>query len=393
VLPVTLWAIWQAPLEGYGILPSGSAYSDELLGNDLLALTDWELGSRTSARGKESSQDVMIDGRTGTLSRGWYTSGKLEYEETWLDGKQHGRESWWNDKGQKIEESHWKTGFLNGWDRRWFPDGQLAEEAFYDRFRLHGTFRTWHRNGQQTSEAQYRAGLREGLFRAWYPTGAVHCEASFRNDRLHGTWRKWDVDGKLVKQVEYRHGSIISQTPGWRREPFVCAGPLGARDFAFVLAQGSSWHGFHTLRVSAAGRCEFRYFFRSKQVSTGDGRIGLQEGEIYTTNIWRQGEFQLTDKMQQHLRDILQAADLFGMKDHYINEQIADGRQWVVRLRADGREKRIYCSNTFPQRLRDLSPSIRDGVMVPHKMELVTATRIEPDRKGPDEEEWPEDGR
>lgn len=380
-------------LLGYGTLFDGGWHEDELLGDEVLKLADPDTVSR-SDRAKESSEPFEIDGQSRERWRGWFSNGQQEYEEDWLNGKQHGLEAWWDDQGQKTEERNWKNGYLHGRYARWYSNGQLAEEVFYQRYHLHGAHSVWGRDGRQRARTEYRDGLREGQFIAWYPNGAKRCEASFRKDRLHGVWQNWDASGELLRKVEYRNGTVVSETPVEPREPLAYPGSLGAADFAFILSQGSGWHGYNTLRVSAAGRCDFCYYFRSAQVSTEDNpRIHLQKGGIYLTHVWRRAQFALTDEMQRELRDALQTADVFGMKDEYVNEKIADGTQWIVRLRADGKAKRVYCSNKFPDRVRHLSASLRDQIMAPHQMELLTASRIEEDSYNPDQDGWLEESK
>jgi hypothetical protein len=169
------------------------------------------------------------------------------------------------------------------------------------------------------------------------------------------------------------------------------AGPLGAADFALILAQGSDWCGYDVLRVSAAGRCECNFFFAARQVSTfSDPRGRLRPGDTYRTQVWRRAEFRLTTQEQRALRDALEAAAFFSLQDRYDDPRIMDGTQWVIGVRA-GQEKRITCSNSFPEPLRQLSRAVREQVMMPHKMELLTASRIKEDRVDPGQERWLED--
>jgi antitoxin component YwqK of YwqJK toxin-antitoxin module len=366
---------------GYGNGP-GAAGDDELVGAAALEAPDAEPSAPPAATAKELQSNVEIDGQPGKLSTGWYANGNLSYEQRSLDGKPHGKTVYWNEAGQKVSEHHWKNGYLDGTYRRWYGNGLMAEEAGYARFRFQRTRRSWYRNGQEKTRAEYRDGLREGRFIAWYPDGTKYCEATFAQDRLHGTWQKWDSGGKRIKRIEYRAGAPVAVTPAGRAEPFVYPGKLGARDFAFVLAQGSGWHGFNTLRVSADGKCEYRYFFCSGSVSP--------LGQIYRRQVWRKAVFQLTDDLQRALRDALSAADLFSLADQYANQRIADGTQWEIRLRAEGKEKRIWCSNEFPEPLRQLSRTIRGQILEPHRAELATATRDEEGRK-PSEDGWLED--
>jgi antitoxin component YwqK of YwqJK toxin-antitoxin module len=334
----------------------------------------------------------MIDGRQGKVCRGWYANGRPEFEHGWVNDRYHGPDMRWDDRGHKLSERHWKDGYLHGRSAEWYTNGQLAEESHYDRYLFHGTDRTWLRTGQQRTQTDYRNGLREGTFVAWHPNGTKQCEANFTEDRLHGQWQEWDAKGKLLRKVDYRRGKIVAEKPDRRRHPCDYPGKLGAADFAFILAQGSGWHGFNTLRVSAAGRCEFTYFFTTPRVSGGMGLLAaLPAGGIYIDQVWRQAEFQLTDDEQRQLRQALQAADVFGMANEYIDHDIADGTQWVIRLRARSKDKRVYCSNNFPVVLRQLSRTLRDQLMAPHQMELLTATRLDQRTPDPLSVEWLED--
>jgi antitoxin component YwqK of YwqJK toxin-antitoxin module len=400
---VALWALLQqrAAEEGDSVSPVASRPDkdlqhedvhddpwdfvyDELFGYGTLGLFDPPLVVNKDAivspqpRVKETSTPVQIDGQPGTLSQGWYANGKPEHEEHWLGSKKHGREVWWNDEGQRTSEAHWKDGYLHGLHTSWYDDGQILEQAHYDRYRLHGTQKTWYRNGQLRKQSEYQNGLREGKFVAWHRNGIKLCEATFAEDFLDGAWQKWDADGKLLKWVEYRKGEVVGQLRSRRQQQFTYPGSLGARDFAFLLSQGGGWHGYNTLRVSASGKCEFTYLFWSWRVATNaDAGPHLKAGDIYQTSTWRKAVFQLTDEMQRQLREALQTADLFALNDQYIDEKVHDGTQWIIGLRAAGKAKRIYCSNSFPECLRKLSRTLRDQIMVAHQVELITATRCE----------------
>jgi antitoxin component YwqK of YwqJK toxin-antitoxin module len=373
VTSIIAWALgrqWD-PFEGY---------SDQLFVGEILALTDADPVGPAVDKGNETSSPTEIDGEMGKVSRGWYANGSPRYEESWLHDKQHGPELWWNGQGQKTVERHWRAGYRHGKETRWYSNGQMAEDASYDHERLQGTYRTWYRTGQERAKIEYQEDLREGPAVFWHPNETVSCRATFSNDQLEGTWEEWGADGEPIRRKEYRGGALVSETPVRSRKPFAYPGKVGATDFAFVLAQGSGWHGYNTLRVSASGWCECRYFFNSGQEGPSGDRV--------ITQVWRKAEFQLTDETQQQLREALKVADVFGLREKYINERIADGTQWVVRLRADGTEKEISCSNKFPGVLRVLSRTLRDQIMAPHKMEVLTATRYTGGTPSPSKEAW-----
>jgi hypothetical protein len=294
-----------------------------------LELTDW--GDRSTDLATKRSTPTEGDGRT-------------------LDG----HEDFWNAGGQKILEQHWKHalggGSLLRRRIRWYGNGQIAEDANYDDHG-NGTQQTWYRDGQPATLCDLRHRRREGAFMLWYSDGAKQCEAHYKNGRLDGVWQKWDAAGKLVKRVEYRNGDAVLATPAKKRQPFEYDGQLGARDFAFVLAEGRPGEGYYTLRVTASGRCEFHYF---------DWKV----------------EFQLTDEMQRRLRDAIAGAQIFRLKDEY-GSRAFDAYQWIVLLRAAGKEKRICCTHTFPSRIRTLSRTLRSEIILPHRIEILTATEAE----------------
>jgi len=62
--------------------------------------------------------------------------------------------------------------------------------------------------------------------------------------------------------------------------------------------------------------------------------------------------------------DVAEGVDRFGilqLEDEYIDPNVYDGTQWVFVLKQGDLTKRIYCSNRFPDRLRDFA-SWLDGV-------------------------------
>lgn len=365
------------------------AYEDQLLQRNLFTMTEPEDRISNAEKGREVTEDVEIDGKPGKLSKGWYANGDPWYEVRRLHGRQHGLESHWNAAGQKIEEKHWKDGALHGQYTRWYANGQKAEEAGYETFRQHGPHTTWYGSGKESSRTTYRSGLREGLFEAWHPNGQLFCRARYTQDKLDGLWEKWDEDGELIKQVEYKDGKVVSQKPQGRQRPYEYPGRLGAEDFSFTLAQGSGLDGYATFRVSSEGKCEFLFFVHKTEVKKpGEGPDELSVGDIYIDRVWLMAEFTLTDAMQRQLRQAIEEAELYSLKDRYIDERVQDGTQWIVMLRAGRKEKRIYCSNKFPKALRKLSVNLRESIVTPHKMELLTAGKVLPKETMPDELGW-----
>ena len=250
------------------------------------------------------------------------------------------------------------------------------DEGNFQLSRPDGAHRTWYRSGKERERAEYKSGLLEGRVTIWHPNGSKFCEALFVSNRLHGEWQKWDEVGKLIKRVEFQKGDIVSETPGRREGSFDYHGALGSPDFAFVLAQGSGWHGYNTFKVSASGWCQFQFMEGERRVKQPRDGFGtdLADGTIYITVTWKKAEFQLSDAMQNMLRGALAASTATTLNDEYVNRNIADGTQWEVGLRLGGKEKRIHCGNQFPHQLRELSRAIRDHILDHFQVELLTAS-------------------
>jgi hypothetical protein len=351
---------------------------------------------------KEISNAVDIEGEKGEFCQGWYANGNRWYESTWLNGKKHGRYTLWDGEGRRVEQQNWRDHYLQGVSTRWYEDGQVAEEANYERFLFHGTYRAWFRNGQISVQAGFKKGLRDGQFVVWHQNGNKHCEANFKGDRLDGDWQEWDQNGNLIKKATYRAGESMLGSAKTRK-PYAYPGVLGAPDFSFVLAQGSAWsQEFDTLRISASGRCDYRYHFYTSRVATPGTTPDaepwqiqqMRNGGIYNASVWRKVEFWLTDEEQRALRDALQVADVFARAENYGDWYVGPANiRWVIRLRVSGMEKQIICDNGVPDCLCELSQTLYTRIMFLHRMEVMTATRLDASlRPKPlDDDAWLED--
>lgn len=299
----------------------------------------------------------------GKLWKGWFKNGKRAYIHRWLRDNKHGRSVDWNDQGQKIHEEHFEKGYRHGRFRVWFSNGKLSSDMRYVKSRLHGPVKIFYWDGKPKLFAHYKRGHREGKFSTWYPDGTLACQAYFRKDKRHGLWKRWNRKGLLIEEKKYVNGKMISLAKG--PQPKAGASLLGAEDFSLIFRQGSGMYGFRTLRIAADGRCELLYFYSVARIK-------------YNTFVWRKVSFQLTPQEQSALREELKKAKLSSLQDQYINRGVHDGSQWQFALRRGGKIKKIYCSNLFPEALQRFSQWLRRSVILPHKAEILTASRTKP---------------
>jgi hypothetical protein len=75
------------------------------------------------------------------------------------------------------------------------------------------------------------------------------------------------------------------------------------------------------------------------------------------------------------LRRLLVDVDFFRLKRGY-HANVHDGTQWLVKARAAGRSKRVYCNNHFPARVIALSEFVRTRVLDAHDGEIARAEPV-----------------
>jgi antitoxin component YwqK of YwqJK toxin-antitoxin module len=104
------------------------------------------------------SRSVIRGGKLNGLSEGWYSDGKQQVAEVFVDGKSHGVRVKWHRNGQKSAEDSIVNGELNGPCRKWHDNGQLAEEMEMVDGQADGQARSWHPGGSQKAQVTLEMG-------------------------------------------------------------------------------------------------------------------------------------------------------------------------------------------------------------------------------------------
>jgi hypothetical protein len=156
-----------------------------------------------------------------------------------------------------------------------------------------------------------------------------------------------------------------------KRFPRGSAALADARDFVFVLGQGSAWHGFDTLRIEASGDA-----------------VLVFGGE--TSGAWQKATFRLSSEELEALKRVLVAIDVFGMKRAYF-ALADDGSQWFVRVRAGGQQKTVILDNHFPAPIVGLSDHVRTAIVGRHLAAIRAAAPLPLHGKLDEPMRWPED--
>lgn len=125
--------------------------------------------------------------------------------------------------------------------------------------------------------------------------------------------------------------------------------PDSGVDFWFQLGQGSGMHGLDLIRVTADGGVSYEYLSSSG---------------------WARKRFSIDQKMIQSLKEKIDHLGIQNLKPAY-HRPIADGTQWCLLIKGDGRPKAIYCDNNFPKPVVDLAEFVHKNILEPN------ATNIE----------------
>ncbi len=148
-------------------------------------------------------------------------------------------------------------------------------------------------------------------------------------------------------------GACMSPKTAWNEK-------LDHGDFAFVMGEGSGWHGYDVIRIAATG--EARYSFAKLEGSK---------------TVWRAAEFRVDKAMMAKLRATLNEQKYFSLQGEYRNPEVKDGTQWFVKVRIGDRKKGVYCDNEFPPEITRISEFVHREIIDPRLREFAHAPEID----------------
>jgi hypothetical protein len=131
--------------------------------------------------------------------------------------------------------------------------------------------------------------------------------------------------------------------------------------YFFIMGEGSGWHGYDTFKLAADGNAVYSF---------------QREG-------WQELHFTIAPAAVAELQRRLEAG-FFALEDRYDDREVMDGTQWFVKVRWNGRKKRVFCDNLFPDAIRALSAFVHESLL-PTGRALERAPRVS------DSEAWETD--
>jgi|SRR5579859_6489156 len=156
-----------------------------------------------------------------------------------------------------------------------------------------------------------------------------------RNTKRHE--RKSRRTSKIVACV------LVGSFLLWFLLPYVRGSRVGInRDQAFLIefGRGSGWHGLNTVKI------------------LDDGTVILYR---QTRTGWETAQTSLSPESVARVLDDVEKNGLLELKRAY-HEDIADGTQWVLRLKQGATEKAVYFNNSFPSEITHFATDL-DNVL------------------------------
>jgi hypothetical protein len=133
---------------------------------------------------------------------------------------------------------------------------------------------------------------------------------------------------------------IIFAMAGWRAPDM-----RPDEKFEFQFGRGSGWHGLDVVRITSDGSASYEYQSES--------------------DVWRRKVFEIDADVLEALREKINSVNVMDMQRSYSNPSIADGTQWCLLVRIDGRTKSVYFNNKFPDEIRNLAAFVDETILEP----------------------------
>jgi hypothetical protein len=115
--------------------------------------------------------------------------------------------------------------------------------------------------------------------------------------------------------------------------------------FVFELGMGSGLDGLNVTTIDASRR--------ASHVWAAGG----------TPDAWREVHFEVNQRELDELVRSLNDEHVLSLARRYEDKSIADGAQWILHVRTQGRDKYVYASNSFPPPLVRLARFVKEQII------------------------------
>jgi hypothetical protein len=148
-----------------------------------------------------------------------------------------------------------------------------------------------------------------------------------------------------------------------------CTSPRTAFDerlargrFAFVMGQGSAWHGYDVLRINSRGECWYTF----SELDYATEKV-----------VWREAQFDIPRATLMALKTELNEIGYFSLRDEYKGKAAQGRKQWFVKVRIGEQKKSVFFDNEFPLQAMRLEKFVAENVLDPRRDQFKGARAID----------------
>lgn len=181
--------------------PNGKIKSEgcvSVVNKDTLKQGPWKLYFTT---GKINAEGSYFNGKMHGEWKYYHASnGALEKTEQWRFGKQEGEQREFFPTGKLAKSITYKNGVYEGAFTSFFPSGKIKNKGMYQAGFPGGVWDSFHEDGYLMESATYENGILNGLYKSYYPTGIVQAEGYYSKGEKTGEWLYYDEKGEILKE-------------------------------------------------------------------------------------------------------------------------------------------------------------------------------------------------
>lgn len=147
----------------------------------------------------------------GEMKRYNPSTGLLEYEYFYKEGKLHGEYKRWHENGTIDYIYNYNNGVFHGEIKNFYSNGHPFHMSVYIHGKLSGASVQYRANGMLWKLTMYKNGLKRGKANEWYPSGKLETVTNYRNDRRHKASKEYYPNGNLRQKRIYTNGNLLKE--------------------------------------------------------------------------------------------------------------------------------------------------------------------------------------
>ncbi len=123
-------------------------------------------------------------------------------------GEKKGIVKTYYESGTVYEVGQFKDGKLHGYRKIHFDDGKVEVEETYVEGAFHGPYIKYYNNGKKKIEGNYEDGSMEGVWKTYYEDGSLKEEVTMHDNLENGPFKEFHPNGNQKAVGTYKNGEF-----------------------------------------------------------------------------------------------------------------------------------------------------------------------------------------